>query len=62
MPKNLLILKFLYGRDRPRGFFASKELSRNLKKSQQFMELTFLSSFAPANGPGPTLLKKEPKQ
>jgi len=31
MPKNLLILKFLYGRDRPRGFFASKELSRNLK-------------------------------
>jgi hypothetical protein len=26
MPKNLLILKFLYGRDRPRGLFASKEL------------------------------------
>ena len=28
MPKNLLILKFLYGRDRPRGLFASKELPR----------------------------------
>jgi hypothetical protein len=26
MPKNLLILKFLYGRDRPRGLLASKEL------------------------------------
>jgi hypothetical protein len=26
MPKNLLILKFLYGRDRPSGFLASKEL------------------------------------
>jgi hypothetical protein len=25
MPKNLLILKFLYGRDRPSGFLASKE-------------------------------------
>ena len=25
MPKNLLILKFLYGRDRPRGFIASEE-------------------------------------
>ena len=28
MPKNLLILKFLYGRDRPRGLLASKELLR----------------------------------
>jgi hypothetical protein len=28
MPKNLLILKFLYGRDRPRGLLASKELPR----------------------------------
>ena len=26
MPKNLLILKFLYGRDRPSGLLASKEL------------------------------------
>ena len=26
MPKKLQILKFLYGRDRPRGFLASKEL------------------------------------
>jgi hypothetical protein len=25
MPQNLLILKFLFGRDRPRGLFASKE-------------------------------------
>jgi hypothetical protein len=25
MPKNLLILKFLYGRDRPSGFLASEE-------------------------------------
>ena len=29
MPKNLLILKFLYGRDRPRGLLASKEQKRN---------------------------------
>jgi hypothetical protein len=28
MPKNLLILKFLYGRDRPRGLLAFKELRR----------------------------------
>jgi hypothetical protein len=26
MPKNLLILKFLYGRDRPSGFLAFMEL------------------------------------
>ena len=25
MPKNLLILKYLYGRDRPRGLLAPKE-------------------------------------
>jgi hypothetical protein len=27
MPQNLLILKFLFGRDRPRGLFASKEVA-----------------------------------
>jgi hypothetical protein len=32
MPKNLLILKFLYGRDRPSGFLASKELRRAERK------------------------------
>jgi hypothetical protein len=32
MPKNLLILKFLYGRDRPSGFLASKELTCMLNR------------------------------
>ena len=33
MPKNLLILKFLYGRDRPSGLLASKELPAPLCSS-----------------------------
>jgi hypothetical protein len=32
MPQNLLILKFLFGRDRPRGLFASKELPLALNR------------------------------
>jgi hypothetical protein len=38
MPKNLLILKFLYGRDRPSGFLASKELPVTLSKNSRLWD------------------------
>ena len=50
MPKNLLILKFLYGRDRPRGLLAFKELDpipqfKATAKLGKFLESRFSQSF-----------------
>ena len=55
MPKNLLILKFLYGRDRPRGLFASKELPS--QDAEMAWQNTSSFPLCPGHRPGPTLLK-----
>jgi len=57
MPKNLLILKFLYGRDRPSGFLASKELpgaEQKLPGQDKFL------SALPRPPAGPYAVEKTP--
>ena len=55
MPKNLLILKFLYGRDCPRGLLASKELPS--QDADGLAEHKFLSAL-PRPPAGPHAVEK----